>query len=79
MYDLCCVCTDFAVDDHHEPARPFLKAEHYNRQTGWTDLRFIKKMCRLHHQERERIGYKEFKKKYPEYDGMSLTEYRDKI
>ena len=79
-YQICCVenCTKYAVDPHHEPARPFLRKEHYNRKTGVTDKRYIRYMCRRHHEERERLGYKKFKKKYPKYDGVSLEEYRKK-
>ena len=72
-YTLCCVpgCRAFSCDTHHEPGKGAgLHKEDYDNP------RYHRKMCRRHHEQRERIGYWRFLIKHPNYDGIRITTYR---
>ena len=71
-FNPCCIegCHKVITDKHHEPPRPYLKKEHKD------DPRFKKYLCRFHHRQRTDYGYRRFKVMYPDYDGMSLEDYR---
>ena len=71
-YTICLIdgCTNFS-ETHHEPLRSQLDKCDY-----WKE-RYNKELCRKHHTERHVMGYEEFCEKYPEYDGVSVTEYRE--
>jgi hypothetical protein len=69
-YDLCCICTAFADENHHEPERSLVSNEDVDNP------KYHRKMCIRHHNERTSIGYKRFKERYPKYDGISIEEYR---
>jgi len=69
-YRICAICNSVVVDDHHAPERVHLKPEHMD------DPRFHRDLCRRHHTERTDHGYKWFKEKYPEYEEVTLEEYR---
>lgn len=74
-YHLCMIegCTREA-QQHHEPLRAQLSKDDYD------DPRFLRWLCVIHHtagQEcRHKLGYMMFKKHFPEYDGISVEEYR---
>lgn len=73
-YDVCAAdeCTAVVCDTHHAPSKgQGLHLEDYDNPL------YHRKLCRRHHSERELVGYKAFKLKYPQYHEITITEYRE--
>ena len=70
-YLLCLIngCSKIA-ETHHEPLRSQLDKADYWR------MKYNKDLCRDHHEERHLKGFAEFCADHPEYDGISVEEYR---
>lgn len=64
-------CTEICMEEHHEPERSLMFKE------DWENPKFKRWLCRGHHDERHRRGVGQFRLDHPEYDGVSMIEYRE--
>jgi len=69
-YEVCSACTDFATDKHHAPEKSLLHTWDRDNEA------YHRHLCRRHHNERTAWGYKRFKEKYPEYEEVTIEQYR---